>query len=217
LVYRHKEPYGENSLLQRFRDTAALSQLTAGIDREAIDLWLYVARHAGLPTRLLDWSEGALIALYFAVRKDRPARVWMLVPMALNSASGVDAYETPWDLSTRTAAAIRAAWGVKPSEVLSTPVAVEAALPIALYPMHVHPRLQVQQSCFTIHGRQKQGLQALMEEVGLSHYLHAIDIDPSSHATIRTQLRILGISQSSLFPDLDGLAGDLAASHDRHV
>ena len=59
--------------------------------------WYGLMQHYGAPTRLLDWSDGALIALYFAVREPGKeakaatcsnavpdACVWMLDPYRLN-------------------------------------------------------------------------------------------------------------------------------------
>jgi hypothetical protein len=46
--------------------------------------WYFMMQHFGAPTRLLDWTEGALIALYFAVRDnngDADAAMWMLRSM----------------------------------------------------------------------------------------------------------------------------------------
>jgi hypothetical protein len=66
-LYRDGFAPHENALLQMFRARASGFHDAVPM-REHIDQWLFLARHAGLPTRLLDWSESALIALYFALK-----------------------------------------------------------------------------------------------------------------------------------------------------
>jgi hypothetical protein len=53
--------------------------------------WLSLMQHVGVPTRLLDWTESAAVALYFAVhpREDKDGAVWLLDPVELNKLSGV--------------------------------------------------------------------------------------------------------------------------------
>ena len=57
-------------------------------DVERTDQWLFLARHAGVPTRLLDWTEGALIGLHFALQEnEKEPVVWMLNPLEMNRLS----------------------------------------------------------------------------------------------------------------------------------
>jgi hypothetical protein len=60
----HKTRHDETNLYVHIKLRAANYQQTY---RSAFD-WLCLMQHYSIPTRLLDWSESILIALYFAVR-----------------------------------------------------------------------------------------------------------------------------------------------------
>ena len=207
-VYRPRKDgtkHNENRLLQTFRVKAPAFAIHPCPDREATNEWLFLAQHVGLPTRLLDWTEGALIGLYFAILNPAPV-VWMLNPIKLNELS-----VTPGQAPTGSAFPltwvdagfgvnigsinIRGAWE---SDTKGT------ALPVAIPPTNIHPRMSVQRSCFTIQGTNKT---SLAEQVPT--LLKRYDIDPSDRLVLEKDLRLLGISHSAVWPDLDGLAKEL--------
>lgn len=83
-----RQPHNENRLLQHFRMKAPTLGLPNIPTRGHTDQWLFLAQHVGLPTRLLDWTEGLLMALHFALHTREPgAVVWMLDPVELNRQS----------------------------------------------------------------------------------------------------------------------------------
>jgi FRG domain len=209
-LYRGGGASRENQLLQLFRAKAPAFSTDRLPEPERTDQWLFLARHVGLPTRLLDWSESALIGLYFAVGDERPV-VWMLNPLHLNHfACGSPAGENPNSLREFPLP------GYRPqAEALN--VAAEniagawendgpgVELPVAVHPTYVHARLRAQRGCLTIHGKKKDSLRALVPNTILKRY----QVDPACRSTIRTELFTLGVAESMAFPDLDGLAREL--------
>jgi hypothetical protein len=197
----------ENALLQMFRARAGGFHDAVPI-REHTDQWLFLARHAGLPTRLLDWSESALIGLYFALKESEPV-VWMLNPLDMNDLSYTDPpkarpreFPLPWHDpggggKNPAFENLRGAWEQD---------RYGHSLPVAIYPTYVHPRLTGQRSCFTIHGKDKRGLNDLLANKSI---LKRYVIDPACSQSMRRELAVLGITGSVVFPDLDGLADEL--------
>jgi hypothetical protein len=173
--------------------------------------WYFLMQHSGAPTRLLDWTEGALIALYFAVRNKLDkgdAAVWILNPWELNkSVLDVDEVIPPGAEAGlfKSDAERYKPWLPDRYEV-STELKVE--LPVAIYPTHFARRISSQRSCFTIHGSFRNGFAKLSEEGSAS--LVKILIPGSAAREIDHSLSIAGIDEITIFPDLDGLGRWLA-------
>jgi hypothetical protein len=180
-------------------------------DVERIDQWLFLAQHVGLPTRLLDWTEGALLGLHFALKYEEPV-VWMLNPLDLNHIATfgfgtIISHENPMRQFPLT-------WFNKPGNIGFENIGAAwtedqggTELPVAAYPTYVHSRLRAQRSCFTVHGKLKQGLNTLLPDSILKRYT----VDPNCCRSMIEQLRTLGVTESVVFPDLDGLAKELKA------
>lgn len=66
--------------------------------------------------------------------------------------------------------------------------------------------MAAQKSCFTVHGINKRSLAVQLGPECLKEYT----IDRGATQDMLNDLRLMGISQSSLYPDLEGLAKELA-------
>jgi hypothetical protein len=168
--------------------------------------WYFLMQHYGVPTRLLDWTDGALIALYFAVRhrtneegaNHADAAVWAIDPWCLNQGSNdtrlVEGVFTPAQV---------------PSEYFPSTEKELARIPsppIPVHPPHMARRLAVQRSRFILFGSDPTGIEMAMDRNGR---LHKIVMKQAAMRSIFWDLQTCGISQSTLFPDLDGLGHEL--------
>ena len=162
--------------------------------------WYFLMQHFGLPTRLLDWSSSALVALFFAVQPPgdpkHPACVWVLDPRALNQTLSDLAY-IPIYSDAWVARYLPRLWDEE----------AEIPLPaLAIDPPHNSPRLAAQHGKFTVHGEADLALTA-MRDVGPA--LVQLVVPAEFKGPILRQLLSAGMTEAVLFPGLSGLASEL--------
>lgn len=178
----------ENLLLQEFKRTNPLLVE----QHRPMDDWDYLTlgQHFGLPTRLLDWSNNALAALWFATgesygpkQDQHPAYavVWILMAEAedfnLNIAEQV------------------------PFEVTETKI---------FRPRIIKQRINNQSGVFSIHSTSEMLEMRFMNEIeSFSKKLIKVKIPASYVHEIRVDLDTLGVNAFSIFPELEGLCNYL--------
>jgi FRG domain len=175
----------------------------------------FLMEHYGVPTRLLDWSDGALVALYFAlksVKGSHDAAVYILDPWWLNK---LVYRELPIAKADRPKGSAMPDWDeAKPylSEDEFENEYIGPKFPLAIDPSHVARRFAAQRSRFTIFGRSVDGLMKMCNRVPESECrLCRIQIKRAAVATMRRDLATCGISESTIFPDLEGFGRELSA------
>lgn len=168
--------------------------------------WYQIMQHFNVPTRLLDWTSGHLIALYFAcryaeVKQVSVPSVWVINPFDLNGLSLKISSIFYTDKLTRD----------KQDNVVDKYLFNSTKLPeypIAILPPYVNERMSTQKSCFTVHGTFKNGFVELYKK-NKSLELAKLKISPTKAYQIKCDLVSAGITEATLFPDLEGVAREL--------
>ncbi|HEV2470282.1 MAG TPA: FRG domain-containing protein [Candidatus Sulfotelmatobacter sp.] len=182
----------------------------------------FLMQHHGAPTRILDWSDSALIALHFAVRdKSTPVGsgsliyvldAWWLVDLLKKHPDRRDAKrrwakycrqhpcgmdEDDWDRL----------YLPEEEEDANEPLLATPSSPLLWDAPHVSRRVAAQRSRFLIFGVDPTWLADLGAKRGAR--ISAIKIPADSIGGIKQELRDAGITESVVYPDLDGLGREL--------
>jgi hypothetical protein len=188
-------------------------------NRQPLDKWewYFLMQHYRAPTRLLDWSDGVLVALHFAVSPpreqerygDADAVVYMLDPWWLNEQAFKEVMPIAEDY--RSVGPALPDWEEAkpylPDEFENDELGLEC--PMAIDPSHFARRIAAQRSRFTIFGREKDGLKIVASRSSDSGLVR-FDIKRTAIPSIKHDLRLAGISEDTIFPDLEGLGRELS-------
>jgi len=172
--------------------------------------WLFLMQHHGLPTKLLDWTENALIALYFAVCDDTESdgELWALNPSSLNAHNSIDGIPSLDHPFVRYLAE-EPLYKVSEKQNLMRKIGLNPTKDcyfqqIAIKPNMFFPRMAAQSGAFTMHPNPYTCMpiqELLIDERDLVRY-----IIPSRYKEdIFQDLVALGIKPVTLFQDLDSL------------
>jgi hypothetical protein len=202
------KPYPEVTLIRTFMGQAESRRSSCPPYNDLVG-WLMLARHFGLPTRLLDWSMSPLVALFFAVEDqsiEADGALWALNPGHLNYEM-VQQNRLLIVEDQQVQELVKLAFEAEAAVHLEA-LSRTAGRVLAVGSREIDPRVMVQQGAFTIHSDDIDLARRPFAE-GTYPWLVGFRIARMSKARLREQLVRLGITRSTLFPDLASLAHDL--------
>jgi hypothetical protein len=186
------------SLIKEFRKDATL--LVEGNPSKFHD-WLFLMRHHGVPTKLLDWTESPLVGMYFVVTEHSRSdgALWVLLPLELNKNRSPELDELPSFEEDNEFMA-----DYEPDIIEHAPPKIRWP-PIAIIAPRSDRRMHAQLSVFTISHRIKQPIEKIGDERHVWRYI----IPARAKPKIIKELETLRLGKFQMFPELDSIGDRL--------
>ena len=181
--------------------------------------WLFLMQHYGLPTRILDWTESYLVALFFCIQDYHNLEdgiIWIMDPITFNKATIqeqlVPSFSHPILKKYFIDEPILFDENSSISEY-EVSRRIEAEFPICIMPTRNSPRSIAQKGTFTIHGKSSLSLDNILFNLRSNGSnkvkLERIIIDGKSKLNMLKELTKMGITHSVVFPEITGVAEEL--------
>lgn len=205
----------EHNILNDFISEAC--RFIKDIPRDDIPAWLEIAQHFGVPTRLLDFTENPLVALYFACSEspEADASVWIVDEIAYHKKFFYPGTPVPSKMSQSYISKIVLDEIVHQDFQQEQKNLKRVQYPWIYKPHYYEERMHFQSSIFMLWGAKHRPLtdfiaaDEYMEEEPVNNkekgIVFCVQIPANKKKEILNQLDSFGVNEKFIYPGIDGV------------